>query len=102
MTNIKDLKDEALQSPDGMAIGDPVASGAPMPSLEQVGTLMIAVRDDIARALNIPVPENVCLVAVKVIYVVHTERVDENKVFATIANRQLVDPFYENILRGVL
>jgi len=97
-----DLKDRALQSPDGVAVGTPIQSITPMPSLEQVGALMVAVRDDVARATGIPVPEDVQLIAVKVIYKIHAEQIAENKLYTAVATRYLIDPFYENIVKDIL
>jgi hypothetical protein len=95
-----DLKDKALHSPSGMA-ETAAASTTPMPTLEQIGALMIGVRDDVAIIMG-EVPEDVELIAVKVLYKVKHETIGNNKNYFAIATRQLVDPKYESVVADLL
>ena len=94
----KELKKAVDASEDGSIYAE-IPANSPMPPLEQVGALFVNVRDDIAKTTDV-VPEDVILIAVKVVYKIGDEKVGRGAYYA-IGSRELIDPKYAHILQEI-
>jgi len=92
----KKFKDAVDASDDHLAYTE-FEANTEMPTLERVGALFVAVRDDIAKTSG-AVPEDVKLIGVRVIYVIGEDRTKGGHYYA-FGNRDLCDPEYTHLLQ---